>query len=74
MQKANIKPAMYLDGLLDALAKVANADPIMRKRMLDAGVTASADPEFEAEGFTANAGPGDAMGRAARKWHHRRCI
>jgi hypothetical protein len=38
---------MYLDGLLDALAKVADADPIMRKRMVDAVVTASGDAEVE---------------------------
>lgn len=36
--EGNIKPAIYLDGLLDALTKAAEADPILRKRMADAEV------------------------------------
>lgn len=43
----NVKPAMYLDGLLDALEKAADADPIMRKRMGDAAAIASGGAELE---------------------------
>jgi helix-turn-helix protein len=34
--EGNVRPALYLDGLLDALAKVATLDPILSKRMENA--------------------------------------
>ena len=39
----NIKPAIYLDGLLDALAKAVGSDPILRKRMDDAAALPRAE-------------------------------
>src|SRR5262249_17880715 len=36
----NVMPAVYLDGLLDALAKAAASDPILSKRMDDAAAFA----------------------------------
>jgi len=42
------KPAMYLDGLLEALAKVAGSDPILRKRMDDAGAVLGVENPTEA--------------------------
>lgn len=38
-----IKPAIYLDGLLDALTKAAGSDPILRKRMDDAATVPQAE-------------------------------
>jgi hypothetical protein len=46
----SLKPAMYLDGLLDALARVATSDPIMSKRMDDAAALEKTEsPTVKAE-------------------------